>query len=141
MIKIILRFGLLSATLLILFQLSKYAFFYSSIGKESMIALLGIAFIGVGIYLSQYFRKEPAQKTDFKEESGNSVEPKVDFGISDREMEVLQAIERGLSNREIAKALFISETTVKSHVSNLLRKLDAKRRTEAVAIAKSHHLI
>jgi len=50
-------------------------------------------------------------------------------------MEVLQAVQKGLSNAEIAVELSVSETTIKSHVSNLLVKLDAKRRTQAVANA------
>jgi len=49
---------------------------------------------------------------------------------------VLQKIAEGLSNQEIAEQLYISETTVKSHVSNLLAKLDAKRRTQAVRNAR-----
>lgn len=53
-------------------------------------------------------------------------------GISDREYEVLVLVSEGLSNQEIADRLFIAETTVKSHVSSLLTKLDARRRTEAV---------
>jgi ATP/maltotriose-dependent transcriptional regulator MalT len=59
-----------------------------------------------------------------------------DLGISNREYEVLQLISTGLSNLEIAQKLFISESTVKTHVSNLLMKLDAKRRTQAVTNAK-----
>ena len=58
------------------------------------------------------------------------------LGISKREYEVLEQIALGKSNKEIADTLFISESTVKTHVSNLLVKLDAKRRTQAVSKAK-----
>ena len=61
--------------------------------------------------------------------------------ISKREYEVLQKIADGLSNKEIAEALFLSESTIKTHVSSLLVKLDAKRRTQAVQIAKSLQII
>jgi DNA-binding NarL/FixJ family response regulator len=64
-----------------------------------------------------------------------------ELGISKREYEILCAIASGLSNVEIAEKLFVSESTVKSHVSNLLLKLDARRRTEAVRIAKELNII
>jgi len=57
------------------------------------------------------------------------------------ESEVLQAISEGLSNKEIAEKLFLSESTIKTHVSNLLVKLNAKRRTQAIQIAKEHQII
>ncbi|WP_298550235.1 LuxR C-terminal-related transcriptional regulator [uncultured Algibacter sp.] len=47
----------------------------------------------------------------------------------------------GLSNQEIAEKLFVSESTIKTHVSNLLIKLDAKRRTQAIQISKSLNII
>lgn len=63
------------------------------------------------------------------------------LGISDREYQVLSEISRGLSNKEIGEKLFISESTIKTHVSNLLVKLDAKRRTQAVKKAKELQIL
>jgi len=54
---------------------------------------------------------------------------------------VFQAISEGLSNKEIANKLFLSESTIKTHVSNLLVKLNAKRRTQALQIAKDFQII
>ena len=64
-----------------------------------------------------------------------------ELGLSKREYEVLQEIALGLSNQEIADKLFVSESTIKTHVSNLLIKLDAKRRTQAIRISKSLNII
>jgi ATP/maltotriose-dependent transcriptional regulator MalT len=58
------------------------------------------------------------------------------LGITPRELEILRAIADGLSNREIAEKLFVSENTVKTHSSRLFDKLHAKRRTQAVQLAK-----
>jgi DNA-binding NarL/FixJ family response regulator len=63
------------------------------------------------------------------------------LGITPRELEILQAIAEGLSNREIAEKLFVSENTVKTHSSRLFDKLNAKRRTQAVQIAKEAGLV
>ena len=62
-------------------------------------------------------------------------------GITKRELEILQLIAQGMSNREIAEKLFVSENTVKTHSSRLFDKLSAKRRTQAVQIGKEIGLI
>ena len=63
--------------------------------------------------------------------SSTLVEP-----LSDREREILRFIARGSSNREIAEALFITEGTVKNHVTNILGKLDVRDRTQAALKAR-----
>ena len=64
-----------------------------------------------------------------------------ELGITRRELEILELIAKGLSNREIAEQLFVSENTVKTHSSRLFDKLDVKRRTQAVQTAKEMGLI
>ncbi len=59
----------------------------------------------------------------------------LDDPLSDREMEVLQLMAKGFSNKEIGRALWIGETTVKTHVSHILRKLGQADRTQAVLAA------
>lgn len=61
--------------------------------------------------------------------------------LTDREMEVLKLVARGLNNKDIAKELFISENTVKNHVRNILEKLQIHSRMEAVMIAVREKLI
>jgi two-component system response regulator DegU len=58
-----------------------------------------------------------------------------DYGLSNREMEVLQLLSEGKTNKEIAKALWISEQTVKTHVAHIFDKLGTSDRTETVAQA------
>ncbi|MGB9378622.1 MAG: response regulator transcription factor [Mycobacteriales bacterium] len=61
--------------------------------------------------------------------------------LTDREMEVLRLVARGLNNRDIAKELFISENTVKNHVRNILEKLQLHSRMEAVVYAVREKLL
>lgn len=61
--------------------------------------------------------------------------------LTERELEVLRLLARGLSNRSVGKELFISETTVKFHVGKIMRKLDVSRRAEAVFAASKAGLI
>jgi DNA-binding CsgD family transcriptional regulator len=63
------------------------------------------------------------------------------LGITPRELEILGLIAAGLSNREIAERLYVSENTVKTHSARVFDKLDAKRRTQAVQRAKEAGLI
>ncbi len=58
-----------------------------------------------------------------------------------KEQQVLNGISQGLTNKQIGESLFISESAVKKHVSNIFVKLNAKRRTEAVHIARESALI
>jgi DNA-binding NarL/FixJ family response regulator len=61
--------------------------------------------------------------------------------ISRRELDVLQALSRGLSNQQIAAELFLAEQTVKFHLSNIFRKLQVRNRTEAVQTAIRQNLV
>jgi len=64
-----------------------------------------------------------------------------DYGLSSREMEVLQLLSEGNTNKEIAKALWISEQTVKTHVAHIFNKLGTSDRTETVAQALRNGLV
>ncbi len=61
--------------------------------------------------------------------------------LTERELEVLRQLARGLSNQEITQALFVSETTVKTHVAHVLDKLDLRDRVQAVIFAYEAHLV
>ena len=61
--------------------------------------------------------------------------------LTGREIEVLRQLETGASNREIAKALFVTEATVKSHLVHLFDKLGVDSRSRAVAVARERGLL
>ncbi|MGX1931344.1 response regulator transcription factor [Flagellimonas sp. 2504JD4-2] len=134
--KTIFVFSALIVALLVLFQLSKYAYISGDISVEVAIAIVAIIFFIVGIYINKKSlnKKSPSSSTiDSKKIS--------ELGISNREYEVLVHISEGLSNKEIADKLFVSESTIKTHVSNLLVKLDARRRTQAIQRAKDLQIL
>ena len=134
--RTILVFGLLILALLILFQFSKYTLISGDLQVEYIMALVAVAFLGLGLFINKKTQKQiivTKQIIDL-----DKVE---ELGLSKREYEVLKEVALGLSNQEIAKKLFVSESTIKTHVSNLLLKLNAKRRTQAIQISKSLNII
>lgn len=134
--KTIVVFALLILALLLLFQMGKYAMVSGDLKTEVIVAVIAIVFFFIGIYIN----KKSLQKHKVSLEEINH--KKIDeLGITNREYEVLQHISSGLSNKEIADKLFLSESTIKTHVSNLLVKLNAKRRTQALQIAKNLQII
>ena len=134
--KTIIVFGLLIMSVLLLFQFSKYAVISGDLNSEFTIALIAIVFFFIGVYLN---KKSLHKKSQSSEDINHKKIEELD--ISKREYEVLLGISEGLSNKEIGEKLFISESTIKTHVSNLLSKLHAKRRTQALQIAKDLNII
>lgn len=134
--KTILVFALLILALLLLFQIGKYATLTNNLQIEIVIAVIAIVFFFVGIYIN----KKSLHKTVVSNQEIDHQKIKA-LEITEREYEVLQGISEGLSNKEIGDKLFVSESTVKTHVSNLLSKLHAKRRTQALQIAKNFQII
>lgn len=134
--KTVFVFSTLIVSLLALFQLSKYTLISGNGYTEYIIAIIALAFLALGFYLN----KKNVQKENPLTLPIDSDKIK-ELGISQREYEVLLEISNGLSNKEIGEKLFVSESTVKTHVSNLLMKLEAKRRTQAVKRAKKLNII
>ncbi|AVI50397.1 helix-turn-helix transcriptional regulator [Pukyongia salina] len=136
--KTIVVFTLLIIALLTLFQLSKYTVTSGSIQMEVVVAGIALLFLLIGFLLS---RRSSTPDTNASEETKIDQRKIEELGISSREYEILQEIAKGLSNKEIAEKLFVSESTVKTHVSNLFTKLDVKRRTQAIQQAKSFKIL
>jgi DNA-binding NarL/FixJ family response regulator len=143
----ILLYGVCGGLLIAVLKYTEYRFLVVEHSVEIYVALVAALFAGLGIWLGLTLtRKKPA--TIIKEIPAPGAEPfAVDeqrltqLGITARELEILGLIASGLSNREIAERLFVSENTVKTHSSRLFDKLGAKRRTQAVQLGKTARLI
>ena len=77
----------------------------------------------------------------YLQDTAEEAKPTGSFGLTARELEVLELVVAGRMNRDIAKTLFITENTAGVHVSNILAKLGVARRTEAAAIAHELGLV
>ena len=154
--KTILLYGLLGGILVAGLKLIEYRFLVVEHSLEIYGGLVALIFSMVGIWLGLRITKskervvvrevpvrvpvsvpQPIAGAPFV----LNEERQRQLGITPRELEILQSIAAGLSNREIAAKLFVSENTVKTHSSRLFDKLQAKRRTQAVQIAKQAGLI
>lgn len=127
----------------------------ANLNKLIIISTVSIVGIVVLLYLLRLYRKnsdlELEQKNselknyllqinDLKQKAKNTTNTNIvklsknfaNFGLSKREIEVLQFISEGLSNEEISKKMFVSNNTVKTHIKNIYSKLDVKNRIQAI---------
>jgi DNA-binding CsgD family transcriptional regulator len=135
--------GLLIAAL----KLVEYRFLVLERSIEIYGGLVAAAFAAIGIWFGLKITGRP-QTVAVREVPVPVSGPFVlneknlaELGITPRELEILRLISRGLSNREIADKLFVSENTVKTHAARLFDKLGAKRRTQAVRFGKELGLV
>jgi DNA-binding CsgD family transcriptional regulator len=144
--KTVLLYGLLGGVLIAGLKLIEYRFLVVEHSLEIYGGLVALLFSILGIWLGLKLTKTretiivkevPAPTGPFAPDTARLAQ----LGITPREHEILQLIAAGLSNREIAEKLFVSENTVKTHSGRLFDKLQARRRTQAVQIAKEARLI
>jgi DNA-binding CsgD family transcriptional regulator len=145
-------YGLTGGALIVILKVIEFRFLVVEHSLEIYGGLIALLFAALGIWLGLKLTKKEEVvllKEVVKEVSvPQPAEPFTvneaqlkQLGITKRELEILELIAQGMSNREIAEKLFVSENTVKTHSSRLFDKLSAKRRTQAVQIAKENGLI
>lgn len=146
--KRILAFGFLGGLLIALLKLIEYKFLVVDHAFEIYGGLVAMLFSAVGIWLGLRLTKsrEPVTVRDdsaSKKPSAfvRNTARQLELGITQRELTILELIAAGLSTREIAMQLSVSENTVKTHSSRLFAKLSARRRTQVVRNAKDAGLI
>jgi len=145
----ILLYGICGGILIAALRLLEYRFLVLEHSFEIYAVLIAGLFAGLGIWLGWTLtRKKPEVVVREVPVEVPVPGPFVlderrlgELGITARELEILGLIAEGLSNKEIGARLFVSENTVKTHASRVFEKLGAKRRTEAVQIAKTSRLI
>lgn len=143
----VLLFGILGGVLIALLEFIEYRFLVVEHSLEIYGGLVALLFSVIGIWLGLKLTR-PRETVVVREVPVPVANPFVrntarqeELGITARELEILEAIAAGLSTREIAEQLFVSENTVKTHTARLYAKLSANRRTQAVKYAKEAGLI
>lgn len=132
-------YGAALGLLLVLLQFSHYKLLLVAHAEEWYIGLIALLFTGIGAWTAIQFirpRKVPVAPP-LPETRPTPAKLLETHHITPREYEVLVLMAEGLSNQEIADRLFVSLHTVKTHASNLLSKLGAQRRTQAIQLAKA----
>jgi NarL family two-component system response regulator LiaR len=154
----VLIFGLVGGLLIATLQYTEYRFVIIEHSVELYSALVAILFAAFGIWLGlritrrgETVSRETIRETVVVKEVLVPAQAPAPFapntarqqtlGITARELEILALIARGLSNREIATQLFVSENTVKTHCARTFDKLGAARRTQAVQRGKELGLL
>ena len=146
--KELISYAIAMAILLLLLRLLEYKFLVLEYKIEIYAGIIAIIFLLIGIWVANKVTKPKVETVVvekevkiFQDNFSVNTEAIETLKISSRELEVLQLMAKGLSNQEIADALFVSLHTIKTHNANLFEKLDVKRRTQAVEVAKKLQII
>jgi DNA-binding NarL/FixJ family response regulator len=139
--RTVIIYGIAMAALLGLLKLVEYRYLIRDIPLEFYLGVVALMFTGIGIWAGLKLTRPRVREVLVNGSFERDDQAVKKLGISKREFEVLELIAAGLSNQEIADRLFVSTSTVKTHVSKVLAKLDANRRTEAIARAKEMRII
>jgi len=143
----VLLYGLIAGILIAALKWMEYRFLLIEHSLEIYGGLVAATFAALGIWLGIRLtsKQERVVTKEVLVPAGGPFRPdngkRETLRITPRELEILELIAQGLSNREIADKLFVSENTVKTHSSRVFDKLGAKRRTQAVQLGKELRLI
>jgi DNA-binding CsgD family transcriptional regulator len=147
----VLIFGLVGGVLVTLLRFIDYRFLVIEHSFQMYGGLIALTFAVLGIWLGirlagrrQTLVANEATVSDASPASypfSINERKRDELGITPRELEILGLVAQGLSNREIAGKLFVSENTVKTHCSRTFEKLGARRRTQAVQLGKQFGLL
>jgi len=147
--KAIIIYSISLALLLFLLKWLELRFIIFDHSFEIYIGFIAIIFTALGIWLAIKLSKPKietvvVEKEVYIQRNENFVLDAslvAQLELSKRELEILNLLAQGHSNQEIAAKLFVSVSTVKTHIQNLFEKLDVKRRIQAIEKARSLNLI
>lgn len=145
----IILYGLILGVLIFALKWLQWKFLIVDNSIDIYIGLVAVFFTGLGVWVAAQLVKPKVETVIVEKEvfvtlpeefTINETELKK-LNLNSREYEVLQLLAKGCSNTDISENLFLSLSTVKTHVSNLYFKMDVKSRTQAIAKAKELKII
>lgn len=147
--KQVISYGIGLAALLIIVKWLEVRFIVLHYAFEIYAGAIALIFTALGVWLAQKLAKPKIETKIIEKEIPVNAPSAFIFnelafaqlGLSKRELSVLQLMADGLSNQEIADELFVSLNTIKTHISRLFEKMEVKRRTQAVELAKKLSII
>lgn len=147
--RTILAYAFLTALLIVAIKYFEVSLFAGQISMQLYVTAIGVLFLVIGGLVGLKLRKRQVEKeivVEYVEKPAapaaiEQAEVAENDLLSARENEVLLHIAKGLTNREIAERLFVSENTIKTHVNNIYSKLGVSRRTQAIARAREMKII
>lgn len=159
--RTILLYAFLTALLIVAIRYFEVSLFTGALSMKLYVTIIGALFLGLGILAGIRLRRKKVEKEIVvqyvervvehpasipapnlvPEPAGEEMAIAGNDLLSPRENEVLLHIAKGLTNREIAEQLFVSENTIKTHINNIYSKLGVSRRTQAVSKAKEMKIL
>jgi len=147
--KNVILYGISLAAFLFFLKWIELRFIIINHAFEIYAGLIALIFTALGIWLAlkltrQRVKTMIVEKEIYIEKSENFIKDEREIeklNLSKREVEVLELMASGLSNQEIASRLFVSVNTIKTHTSKLFEKMEVKRRTQAIEMAKRLSII
>lgn len=139
--KHIILYAMILAILVFLLKWLQWKFLIVDNAIDIYVGLIAVFFTALGIWVAPQLVENKVQIMQ-KKNIAQPVEFKIDelelrkLKLSPREYEVLQLLTKGYSNAEIARSLFLSVSTIKTHVSNLFTKMEVKSRTQVIEKSK-----
>ncbi|MHA4895400.1 response regulator transcription factor [Pedobacter sp. PWIIR3] len=136
-------YGLTLSILVFALKWMQWKFLIADNAIEIYVGLIAVFFTALGIWVASQIIKPKVQTVVVEKPAQTEINQREldKLKLSSREYEVLQLLAKGYSNADIAEQLFLSVSTVKTHVSNLFSKMNVKSRTQTIEMAKRLNII
>lgn len=140
-VKTVTTYGVILACVVFLLNYIRFRHMLLDLSMEIYLSIVGALFLVMGLWLGGKLMNRNKTYSPARVAFDTNEGEVSSLGLSNRELDVLTLVAKGLSNQEIAEELFISISTVKTHASNIYSKLGTKNRAGAILVAQNRGLV